>query len=262
MSNGTSKNKKECRTRDAESHVLGRRGVGVYYIHMLLLRFDGRTCRDRVISVMGEVAVSPDGNVLYMGSGDNTVCARDARTGKVLLVFEGHRRACILSAAVSPDGNVLYTGSADGTACAWDAQTGGVLRGFEGQHTDRVDNVAVSPDGGVLYTGSFDMTACAWQAFPMGGVAFVDGVQLKCPDGAVYGISPGLAVAALKEKHGLSAIFRPGEEEPLPDADVLVPEKATKKKKASAKALADEFEETLDADAPANKRAKTSRDGE
>jgi WD40 repeat protein/DNA-binding SARP family transcriptional activator len=63
-----------------------------------------------------------------------TASIRDARTGKKLVTFTGHRGE-VLATAYAPDGGLVVTGGADGTARLWNAATGDpvhVLRAHRG----------------------------------------------------------------------------------------------------------------------------------
>ena len=95
-------------------------------------------------------------NVLYSGSGDNTVRAWDINTRKELFQLVGHT-AGVVSLAVC-DG-VLYSGSWDKTIRAWDLNTQKELYQLNG-HTGGIVSLVVH--NGVLYSGSWDRTIRAW----------------------------------------------------------------------------------------------------
>lgn len=65
------------------------------------------------------LAYSPDGRLLARASDDGKVRLWDARTGKEMGAFDGHRGA-LLSTAFSPDGTRLVTAGTDTTAMVWD----------------------------------------------------------------------------------------------------------------------------------------------
>jgi hypothetical protein len=108
------------------------------------------------------VAFSPDGLRLATSSDDHTARVWDARSGKTLLVFNGHTFAA-KGVAFSPDGLRLATASDDHTARVWDARSGQQLVECKG-HTDMVWGVTFSPDGLRLATASRDSTARVWDA--------------------------------------------------------------------------------------------------
>jgi len=108
------------------------------------------------------VAVSPDGRTIVSGSGDNTVKAWDAESGRLLRSLEGHTD-WVRAVAVSPNGRTIVSGSDDGTVKVWEAESGRLLRSLEG-HTGPVLAVAVSPDGRTIVSGSSDRTVKVWEA--------------------------------------------------------------------------------------------------
>ena len=110
---------------------------------------------------IGEIAYSPDGRRLAVGSGIGT-WIYDAQTGEELDLLTGHTNR-VVSVSFSPDGNTLATGSWDDTARLWDANTGRHIRTLTG-HTDSVYSVSFSPDGNTLATGSHDTTVHLWDA--------------------------------------------------------------------------------------------------
>ncbi|HEY9844633.1 MAG TPA: caspase family protein, partial [Candidatus Caenarcaniphilales bacterium] len=107
------------------------------------------------------VAISPDGQTLASGSGDQTIKLWNLQTGKLRHTLSGHADT-VWSVAISPDGQTLVSGSGDQTIKLWNLQTGRLERTFSG-HTNRVISVTISPDGQMLGSGSADRTAKVWQ---------------------------------------------------------------------------------------------------
>src|SRR4051794_393176 len=70
-------------------------------------------------TVLG-VAFSPDGHTVVTGAMDRTARLWNAKTGREIRRFEGHR-GFITSVAFAPDGRTILTGSDDKTARLWDA---------------------------------------------------------------------------------------------------------------------------------------------
>src|SRR5262249_39352515 len=64
--------------------------------------------------------VTPDGQRLVTGNGDNTAAVWDAVSGRELLTLKGHTGP-VWSVAVTSDGRQLITGSEDGTVKIWEA---------------------------------------------------------------------------------------------------------------------------------------------
>ena len=109
------------------------------------------------------LAFSPDGTKLASASQDGTAKVWDTRTGKELLVFDGHETGGVNSVAFSPDGKRLATAGDDKTVRVWNAATGQELLTLSG-HTDAVVDVAFSPDGQHIASASVDQTATVWDA--------------------------------------------------------------------------------------------------
>ncbi|KAL5513412.1 hypothetical protein ACEPAH_3811 [Sanghuangporus vaninii] len=110
------------------------------------------------------VVFSPNGKHFASPSYDNTICIRDADTGRLVSgPFMGHT-ATINSVGYSPDGKRVVSGSYDRTVCIWDADSGKlVLDPLEG-HTGAVRSVTFSSNGKRVASGSADRTICIWDA--------------------------------------------------------------------------------------------------
>jgi hypothetical protein len=128
------------------------------------------------------VAMNPDGNIVLVGSTDNTVGLWDAKTFAKLgrLEPQGGR---IYAVAVTPGGARIITGSDDGVARIWDAKTFVELAQLKG-HQGPINALAVTPDGTRIITGSDDRTVRIWDSR-----TFEELGRLKGHDGWIYAIA-------------------------------------------------------------------------
>ncbi|NEP76760.1 MAG: tetratricopeptide repeat protein [Okeania sp. SIO3B3] len=106
------------------------------------------------------LAISPDGQTIVTGSGDNTIKVWDMATGNLKATLSGHT-SWIRSVAISPDGQTIVSGSYDKTIKVWDMAKGNLKATLSG-HTDNVNSVAISPDGQTIVSGSDDKTIKVW----------------------------------------------------------------------------------------------------
>jgi WD40 repeat protein/serine/threonine protein kinase len=89
-----------------------------------------------------DLAVSPDGRRILMGTSDGTAIVWDPQEDREESRHQLHSQA-IRRLAISPDGSRALTASYDDVVCYWDLQTGRVLHRF----TAPDSSVAFSPDG-------------------------------------------------------------------------------------------------------------------
>jgi len=119
------------------------------------------------------VIFSPDGTLLAIASGDETVKLWETATGKEFATLKGHTDI-VLSVAFSPDGTRIASGSKDNTIKLWDSATLKELATLKG-HTDKVLSVAISPDGTRIASGSKDNTIKLWEVSTGKELATVEG---------------------------------------------------------------------------------------
>jgi WD40 repeat protein len=89
-----------------------------------------------------DLAVSPDGRRVLMGTSDGTAIVWDVQEDREESRYQLHAQA-IRKLAISPDGSRALTASYDDVVCYWDVPTGRVLRRFAAPDS----SVAFSPDG-------------------------------------------------------------------------------------------------------------------
>jgi WD40 repeat protein/serine/threonine protein kinase len=106
------------------------------------------------------VAFSRDGKHLIAASWDHSVKIWEAASGKLLLIYWGHR-APVLCAAIDPDGRRVASTDTAGVVLVWDMETGKTLRTVRG-HTGAVAWAAFSPDGQRLATAGRERTVRLW----------------------------------------------------------------------------------------------------
>ena len=94
------------------------------------------------------VAWSPDGETIASAGQDKTVVLRDANSGTVSDVLQGHEDE-VTVVVWSPDGERLASAGLENAIRLWDAQTGESINTLTG-HTDWITSLACSPDGQIL----------------------------------------------------------------------------------------------------------------
>ena len=80
-----------------------------------------RTIKGHSGWVKSVVAMSPDGQTIVSGSGDNTIKVWNLDTGELLHTLEGHSDS-VNSVAISPNGRTIVSGSEDETVKVWQVQ--------------------------------------------------------------------------------------------------------------------------------------------
>ncbi|MEZ2286042.1 protein kinase [Microcoleus sp.] len=129
------------------------------------------------------VAISPDGQTLVSGGGDNTIKIWNLATGNLIRTLSGHS-STVFSVAISPDGQTLVSGSVDKTIKIWNLATGNLIRTLSG-HSSTVFSVAISPDGQTLVSGSYDNTIKIWNLATGNLIRTLSGHSYSVPDVAI-----------------------------------------------------------------------------
>ncbi|MEA5506286.1 NB-ARC domain-containing protein [Halotia wernerae UHCC 0503] len=105
-------------------------------------------------------AFSPDGQLLATCDTDCHVRLWEVKTGKLLLICQGHIN-WVRSVVFSPDGEILASCGADQNVKLWSVRDGVCIKTLTG-HEHEVFSVAFNPDGQTLASASGDKTVKLW----------------------------------------------------------------------------------------------------
>ena len=105
-------------------------------------------------------AFSPDGLLLATCDTDCNVRIWEVKTGKLLLICQGHNN-WVRFVTFSPDGEILASCGADHTIKLWNVSDGVCIKTLIG-HRHETFCVAFSPDGNILASASGDCTVKLW----------------------------------------------------------------------------------------------------
>jgi WD40 repeat protein len=119
------------------------------------------TERFRTGGLVYACAYSPDGKIMAVASGDQSVHLFDALTGKPIRHLRGERRMEAYCVAFSHNGRVLASGSY-GSIMLWDPADGTLLQTIDTPH-EIVWSLAFTPDDKRLVSGGQDKSLRLWQ---------------------------------------------------------------------------------------------------
>ena len=130
---------------------------------MIALRSTPRTIINTKSSARS-MCVSPDGQFIFTGLADGSICEWFLSTRECIRVFNGHSFA-VSSVSISNDGKYIFSGSWDKTIRQWMVSTGQCVQVFSttNGHTDGVNSVCMSSDSLYLYSASADSTIRRWE---------------------------------------------------------------------------------------------------
>ncbi|GJM20891.1 MAG: hypothetical protein DHS20C15_08060 [Planctomycetota bacterium] len=193
-------------------------------------------------SVFGHapVALSPDGRVLAMGSGERGIQLLDFHSGAVLRSWEAHE-AFLWKLAFSPDGKWVLSCSEDRTVGIWDASSGVLVARLNGHANDVLD-VAMSPDGTRIASVGRDRVLYLWETEHFENVAQLGGHEKYIysvewsPDGEQIVTASGDTTLRLWDTRTLEEQLhaRRERERMLPRMEALVAREATRHTEANA----------------------------
>ncbi|MEG4874339.1 WD40 repeat domain-containing protein [Microcoleus sp. CZ3-B4] len=106
------------------------------------------------------LAISPDGETLFIGDFHGNIHLWDARQGQELSVLGGHS-GVVRAIAVSADGKMLASGDEQGIIKLWDLDSKTELCSLEG-HSEDVLGLIFSPDNQTLVSGGLDTNIKVW----------------------------------------------------------------------------------------------------
>ena len=112
------------------------------------------------LGTLWDIAFSPDGEYLVIGTGTGLIQFREAVSGKEVARWLAHDDL-INIIAFSPDGRLLASGGRDEVVRLWDPRNGSELYTLEG-HIDAVRGVVFSLDGKLLASAGEDGTIRLW----------------------------------------------------------------------------------------------------
>ncbi len=119
------------------------------------------------------VAVTPNGERIISGSGDNTIRVWDSDSFKCLAILKGHEDS-VLAVTTTPDGKQVISSSFDGIIKIWDLETYKCLATLS-EANKGIRWIAVSPDSKKLVSGCYDRNIHVWDLDSYKSIAILNG---------------------------------------------------------------------------------------
>ncbi|MXX91531.1 MAG: SH3 domain-containing protein [Boseongicola sp. SB0665_bin_10] len=192
----------------------GNPGIGS--VHLL----DAKTGQEFLVldkdqGMVLDIAFSPDGQTLAVGTEVGVAVLWDAETWHVKQELRGHATTAV-STSFSPDGRIFASGQqandyyGEAFVHLWDAETGGVTRNFRG-HMNRIADIAFSPDSRTIAT----LSTGIWQNSIVGFHDVETGNELQLMDDEVAIVdaefcADGRAVATTSWRNEAALYVRTG----------------------------------------------------
>ena len=104
--------------------------------------------------------VSPDGELLALGSKEGAVRLVDLANGQTRRMSERHEEGSNMSLAFTPDGRTLVSTAGAGDVIVWDVARRRLLERIDNEQS--IWGLAMAPDGRTLYTSSNDGRLAMW----------------------------------------------------------------------------------------------------
>ncbi|KAK4103125.1 WD40 repeat-like protein [Parathielavia hyrcaniae] len=112
---------------------------------------------------VGQIALSPNSEIVAAAHGDGTIGIYDSRLVRMnswcLRTRNSHTGANLV--AFSPGSDLLASASDDGSIKTWEVATGKFKQKLKG-HSRRVNSIAFSPDSNLMASASDDPTIRVW----------------------------------------------------------------------------------------------------
>jgi WD40 repeat protein len=121
------------------------------------------------------LAVSPNNQILAVGTFSSQVALYDLQKGNRLEPLRGHINS-INSICFSKNGRTLYSACSDGIIKIWDLTNHKEIKTLRG-HKGSVYSIAVSADGNKLVSASHDRTLILWDLEKLTKLALFEGHQ-------------------------------------------------------------------------------------